>query len=409
MRRGFMRSCIVFIVLLSMLAQPCGAVTVSQRETLAEAGSYYAAATGADAEKPSAPTALTVVARTHTSVSISWTKSRDNKEVKGYEVYTDGKKAASAAKTDYTIRGLVPGKEYAFTVKACDTSGNLSDSSAALWAETLKDSQKPTTPDGLSAVSSTYTSISLKWNPSSDNIRLKGYEIYCDGEKKGSATIEYYECKGLEPGREYTFFVKACDIAGNYSYQSSRIYIATPPDNSAPSVPEGLKAAERTETDIKLEWSASSDNVKVKQYEIYCDGTRKGKISKPAYTCKGLIPGKSYVFTIKALDSTGNSSALSKALKVTTVSDAKAPTAPADLTVKSVKESTVALEWTASTDNVKVKGYKIYCNGTEIETSSRPKRSVRVAKGIGINIIWIRAYDVSGNLSPASKSVTIIG
>lgn len=409
MNRALIRSWTVFITLLSFFANPCSAAAAAVQGNPAAGGAYYAAAAVSDTEAPSSPTALSVINRTHTSVSISWAKSRDNVEVKGYQVFKDGKKTTSLSKTEYTSKGLIPGREYVFTVKAYDAAGNLSESSSSVRVKTQEDTRQPTVPGGLCAVSATYTSIALKWEPSSDNIGLKGYEIYCNDAKKGSDTIEYYTCKGLEPGHDYTFYVRAYDIAGNYSAQSNKIRFSTLPDTSPPSVPEGLKATASAETEIKLAWSPSSDNVKVKTYEIYCDGVKKGKISKPEYTCKGLAPGQSYTFTVKALDSTGNSSAASRPLKAATVSDLKAPSAPGGLKIKSVKGSSVALEWTASTDNVKVKGYRIYCNGLEIETASRPSRTVKVPKGIGINMICVKAYDLSGNLSPASKMVIVIG
>ncbi len=409
MKRTFIRTSISFLILFSIFAQSCSAAILYGQGGAETDSAYYADSTGTDTEKPSAPTALTAISRTHTSISISWKDSRDNVGVKGYQVFRDGRKIITVAKTDYTNKGLIPGQEYVFTVKAYDAAGNLSESSSALRCGTLQDKVLPTAPSGLSAVTAAYTSITLKWDPSSDNIGIRGYDIYCNDAKKGSESIEYYVCKGLEPGKNYTFYVKARDIAGNFSGNSNKVQFSTLSDNSAPSVPEGLKAVTATETEINLAWSPSTDNLKVKGYEIYMDGVKKSKISKPEYTCKGLIPGKSYEFRIKALDSTGNSSALSKPLKTATVSDTKAPAAPANLKVKSVKGSSVALEWIASTDNVKVKGYRIYCNGLEIETATRPSRSVKVPKGIGINILWVKAYDVTGNLSPASKSVTIIG
>ena len=407
MTRIFFKTSIIYIVLLTFLVQPCGAALDYSQSRMSNSLLSYTSSAVSDTEEPTAPAGLSVTNRTNTTISISWAKSQDNKAVKGYQVYRDGRKTVTIVKTNYTIKELVPGREYVFTVKAYDAAGNLSESSSSLRAETLPDTQMPTTPGALYAITANYTSIMLKWNPSTDNTSVKGYEIYCNEGRKASSATSQYECKGLEPGREYTFYVKAYDLAGNFSANSNKIIFATKPDNSAPSIPGGIKAASVTETEINLTWSPSSDNLKIKGYEVYCDGIRKAKPSKTAYSCKCLIPGKSYIFTIKALDTAGNYSLLSKPLTVTTVKDLKAPTVPAGLKVKSAKGSSIALEWVASTDNVKVKGYRIYCNGLEIATSTRASRTVRVSKGLGINIIWVKAYDLAGNLSAGSNSVII--
>lgn len=409
MSTNFVKSATSLIIFAAILVQPFGTVPIFLQGTTATDNTCYAASASnegvPDTVSPTAPAGINVTNRTHTSISISWSKAQDNKAVKGYKVYRDGKKIISLVKTDYTVKGLVPGHEYVFTVRAYDAEDNLSANSTALRTATLQDTSGPTAPSALYAVSATYNTITLKWNPSTDNTDIKKYEVYCNGSRKASATSANYTCKGLEPGREYTFFVKACDIADNYSDESNQIHFVTQSDKSAPSVPEGLEAASFSETEINLAWTPSSDNVKVVKYEIYCDGVRKGSSSKTTYSLKGLIPGQSYMFTVKALDGVGNCSALSKPLKVTTRSDVKAPAAPTDLKVNSVKGSSIALEWTASTDNVKIKGYRIYCNGLEVATSTRPSRTVKVSKGIGINIIWVKAYDLVGNHSPASKSV----
>ena len=394
-KAGRFRTCIIFMALVSVLAQTRTA--------------YSAALTGADTVAPTAPAEVTVANKAFTSISICWSKSQDNKEVKGYQVYRDGRKLITVSRTSYTVTGLIPGREYVFTIRAYDAAGNLSDSSAALCAAAVSDLQPPTAPGTLSASAASYTSITLRWRPSSDNTSIKGYEVYCNGGRKASTAATSYECKGLEPGKSYSFFIKAYDIAGNYSIQSNKIYYETLTDAAAPSVPEGLKASSVAGTEINLSWSPSSDNVKVKGYEVFCDGIRKGKISKTAYSCKGLIPGKSYSFTVKALDIAGNFSGLSRQLKVTTAKDLEAPTAPTGLKVKAIKSTGISLEWTASTDNIKVKGYKIYCNGIEVATSTRTERTVKISKGLGINILWVKAYDLADNISAGSKSVTVLG
>jgi chitodextrinase len=366
------------------------------------------AAQTTDSRPPSVPAGLCATYRTFTSVSLSWNKSEDDTGVKGYQVFRDGKKLISVTKTSYTNTGLVPGHAYTYSVKAYDAAGNLSEGSIALKVSTVPDLQAPSVPAALSVASAGYTSVSLRWEPSSDNTGVRNYEVYRNGVKAATASKAACTCKGLTPGGKYAFTVKAVDIAGNYSGQSRSLTVETAADRSAPSVPEGLRAEAVTQTEARLCWYASSDNVRVKGYEISCDALKPGKSSKETYTFKNLLPGKSYSFRVAAIDSSGNSSAFGKAVSVKTAEDKKAPSVPGGLKVTSKKSTSVSLAWEASTDDIKVKGYNVYCNGIKIATTTRKTHTAKTSKGFGIYIYTVRAYDQSDNLSDSSKAVTVI-
>lgn len=113
--------------------------------------------------------------------------------------------------------------------------------------------------------------------------------MYRDGKKIISTTKNSYTNSDLIPGRKYTYVIRAYDIAGNYSVPSSNISAATLSDNAAPSVPGGLKTSSILETEVCLTWSPSSDNVKVKEYEIFLDGSKIGTTDKTTYSDDGLF------------------------------------------------------------------------------------------------------------------------
>ncbi|MHB1394562.1 MAG: fibronectin type III domain-containing protein [Clostridia bacterium] len=318
---------------------------------------------------PTAPKGLTATNKTYTAISLRWTDSYDNRSVKGYQVYRDGKKITSTSKTTYTNTDLIPGRKYTYAIKAYDAAGNVSDSSIVLNATTISDPQSPSAPRDLTASSETFTSIALTWESSTDNVGIKCYEVYCNDKKISSTSATYYECKKLTPGTAYTFYIKAYDKAGNYSAQSNRVSANTVSDKTAPSTPGGLKTSSVTVTEVNLTWPPASDNVKVKGYDIIRDGVKIGTTSKTSYCNKSLIPGKNYTYTVIAYDISGNLSGNSSPLKVTTLKDLQAPTAPSELKVTAVKESSVSLAWAASADNAKVAGYQIYCNGIVITTA----------------------------------------
>lgn len=360
-----------------------------------------------DTQAPTTPKGLTVTGKTHTSISLSWTDSNDNLKVKGYQIFRDGKKISTSSKAAYTNSNLVPGVQYTFAVRAYDTAGNVSESSTAINAATLSDLQNPSAPEDLKASTATFTSVSLSWKPSIDNVGIKGYEVYCNDKKVASTSAVFYEYKKLTPGIAYIFYIKAYDKAGNFSSESNSVSVNTLSDKIAPAPPAGLKASSVAVSEVNLTWSPAFDNVGVKGYDIIRDGVKIGAVSKTIYCSKGLFPGKSYSYTVRASDISGNLSNSSSPLKVNTLKDSQAPAPPSNLKVTAVNGASVSLSWTASTDNGKTAGYQIYCNGIVINTSISASRIVKNPFGPGLYEFWIKAYDQSGNLSASSNTVAV--
>jgi hypothetical protein len=90
------------------------------------------------------------------------------------------------------------------------------------------------------------------------------------------------------------------------------------------------------------------------------------------------------------------------------VKDRTPPTAPANLAATGGDQK-VDSHWSASTDNVGVKGYRIYRNGILVSSVSGSTLSFTdapVTNGVSITYT-VKAYDQMGNLSPASNAVTV--
>ncbi len=92
---------------------------------------------------------------------------------------------------------------------------------------TTPDTQAPSVPSGLVASNVNENSATLSWNASSDNVGVPGYDVYVDGALNGSPTGTSYGITGLAPGTSYSLTVRAKDVAGNTSAQSSALSITT--------------------------------------------------------------------------------------------------------------------------------------------------------------------------------------
>lgn len=87
----------------------------------------------------------------------------------------------------------------------------------------------------------------------------------------------------------------------------------------------------------------------------------------------------------------------------TPVLDTEAPTIPTNLAATNPTSSTVALNWTASTDNIGVIGYDIYANGVLKTTVSGTSTTVTGLSPLTAYNFYVIAKDAFGNTSPQSN------
>ncbi|TDU83366.1 cellulose 1,4-beta-cellobiosidase [Kribbella voronezhensis] len=96
-------------------------------------------------------------------------------------------------------------------------------------------------------------------------------------------------------------------------------------DQTAPSVPTGLRTTTVGDTSVALAWTASTDNVGVAGYDIYRGTTLAGSSATTSFTATGLTASTAYSFTVRAKDAAGNVSAASTTLAVTTTTGSTTP------------------------------------------------------------------------------------
>lgn len=105
------------------------------------------------------------------------------------------------------------------------------------------DTEAPTQPQGLHAEKVTANSVGLSWEPSTDNVGVKEYQVLRDGQVIGTVPGTTFTDGKLTANTEYTYTVKAVDTAGNVSEESESVVAKTGnevPDTEAPTQPKGL-------------------------------------------------------------------------------------------------------------------------------------------------------------------------
>lgn len=91
------------------------------------------------------------------------------------------------------------------------------------------------------------------------------------------------------------------------------------------------------------------------------------------------------------------------------VPDTQAPSAPTNLSVANLSQSSLTLNWTASTDNIAVTGYDIYRNGVKINTSPVTATTYNVT-GLSAATayqFYVNARDAAGNTSANSNTINV--
>jgi len=89
-----------------------------------------------DETPPTSPSSVQTTSVTSSSIDIEWNASSDNLGVVGYVVYRNGDEVGTSTQTSFSDQGLVASTSYTYVVIAVDESGNESNPSGSLVAQT---------------------------------------------------------------------------------------------------------------------------------------------------------------------------------------------------------------------------------------------------------------------------------
>jgi len=280
------------------------------------------------------------------------------------------------------------------------------------------DKTPPTTPTNLHVTSLGQTSVTLAWNPSTDNSGSFSYVVSKDGQgftvpqTQTSFTIDW-----LSAGRTYTFYVTAVDSSLNTSGKSNILTVTTPPDTAAPPAPT-LSGLVRGPSQVRLDWNRVQDDTSTfVTYRIFANGAQVTQhlnwYGETAVVLRHLTPSTTYSFTVKALDQDSNTSE-SNAVTLTTEasSDVTPPSAPTNVHITgSFGCPEFFVGWTQATDETDPQSaieYEIYVNGviSPLPVSAGVDEDFVYATASGANTFTVKAVDRAGNTSAPSNAVT---
>jgi hypothetical protein len=309
----------------------------------------------------------------------------------------------------------------------------------AVWifSETVSSAAKadrsaPSTPTNLIVTAVADTSISLKWQPSTDNSGSLSYKVkitcLANSAFNSLATVGQnqttYTAKFLRANSPYTFAVYAIDPSGNKSGDSNLVSASTLADTTPPTTPV-LEASVLGPSQVKLIWTKSTDNSGACcSYSFTRNGSPLTENinwvvppdgSKLAVVIRHLPPGSANSFSVTVSDSPGGNAITSNTVNVVTEpsSDVVPPTAPTNLhLVRDDSCAEVWLGWNEANDNVdsqEVIEYEIYVNGvlSPLPVSAGVDFDFVYGTNHGDNTFVVKAVDRSGNTSQGSAPIKL--
>jgi chitodextrinase len=353
------------------------------------------------------------------SVTLSATAS-DNVGVTKVEYLLDGTKIgeSTTAPYDYVFDSATqPNGSYSLTAKAYDAEGNVGTSTAKPVTinntETSAPTVSVTSPSDGATVSGTVTIAA----DAADNVGVTKVDFSHGTTAIGSSTAAPYttswDTTSVADG-QYTLTATAFDAAGNSSASNVTVTVDNPnpePDTEAPTAPTNLTATAVAFNRVDLAWDAATDNSgAIAKYQVLRGGELLAETTGTSFSDTTVTESTIYVYSVKAVDASGNVSPASDSASITTPAapDTTPPSAPTNLAAIATAYNRVNLTWDASSDNSgTVSKYYIYRGGAVIaETTGLTFADTTVNASATYSYI-VRALDPSGNVSAASNTATV--
>ncbi|MGX6607292.1 PQQ-dependent sugar dehydrogenase [Micromonosporaceae bacterium Da 78-11] len=268
------------------------------------------------------PKCLDVAAHATTAPAVAQIWSCNGGTNQKWRLNSDGSIAGveSGLCLDVTAAGTA--NSTAVALWNCNGQGNQK------WRTSAGDTQPPSVPGNPRVSNLVCDAVNFAWNASTDNVGVAFYDVFHDGQLMKSVSGSTLSTSlTVVGGVTWGLYVNARDAAGNVSQASTTVPI-TPPqcqaDTQAPTAPTRL-AGTASGTTVTLTWTAATDNISVRAYDIFRNNTKVGTNTGTATTTpatsfidSALAANTTYSYYVVARDAQANVSPRSGTASVTT-------------------------------------------------------------------------------------------
>ena len=379
--------------------------------------------TPSSAVAPSVPQSVTAVPASSTSVTVSWAAPAQGSApityVVGYRVTGTNPFTSLASVSTLTevVTGLTPGTSYDFVV----TASNSVSSGPASTPVTAATPIAPNTPQGVTAVAASSTSVTVSWTASTVGTAPVTYVVAyrvagtTPFTSLGAVSGTSETVGGLTPGTNYNFEVTAQNSVGN-SPASTIANALTP---IAPTAPTGVGAVAASSTSATVSWTPPTIGTTPITYIVAYRVTGTtiftslASVTASPETVTGLTQSTSYDFEVTASNSVGSGPASTIATVVTPATQT-APSVPTSLSAPTIGTTTVNLTWTASTGTAPIAyqtqysltGANTWVNGPSVTTTSAQVAGLTSSTGYDFRVTASNSVGTSSPSSVLSDIVT---
>ncbi|OAV43127.1 T9SS type A sorting domain-containing protein [Lewinella sp. 4G2] len=173
------------------------------------------------------------------------------------------------------------------------------------------DTEAPSAPSGLTVTGTSFTTIDLEWEASTDDFGVTAYQLFQDDALVATVTGLDTTVANLASGTSFDFYVRAIDAAGNASAISNTVTAATDDVNALPGVatnPTPADGATEVNPRFGLAWTAGNNT---DEFEVFLGtttdppsiGTQTGGSAQPE-----LTESTTYYWRVDATNSNGTTS-----------------------------------------------------------------------------------------------------
>ncbi len=180
----------------------------------------------------------------------------------------------------------------------------------------------PAAPSNLSANATGMQTIDLTWNgPAGPDLTFElQRSLDVNGPFNAVTSTDQYSFSdaNLVPGTTYYYRVRTLS-ADTLSAFAAVANGTTFSDNAAPTQPGMPVESKISYSVVAFSWPASTDNIAIKEYDVYANNILIGTSPTNAFQAVDLAPGTDYDFHVVARDLNDNASPPSPVLEVTTL------------------------------------------------------------------------------------------